>query len=59
MNGKKIKVGIVGANGYAGAEVLRLIAEHPAAELTAVTSRAQAGKRVCDAFPALPCDIEF
>lgn len=56
---KKIKVGIVGANGYAGAEVLRLIAEHPAAELNVVTSRAQLGKKVSSAFPALPCDLEF
>lgn len=56
---KKIKVGIVGANGYAGAEVLRLIAEHPLAELKVVTSRAQLGKKVSSVFPALPCDLEF
>lgn len=56
---KKIKVGIVGANGYAGAEVLRLIAEHPLAELKVVTSRAQLGKKVASVFPALPCDLEF
>lgn len=59
MKNSKLKVGIVGANGYAGAEVLRLIAAHPAAELTAVTSRAHFGKRVCDVFPALPCGLEF
>lgn len=59
MNGKKIKVGIVGANGYAGAEVLRLIANHPNAELCVVTSRAHEGKRVKDAFPALPCELVF
>ena len=49
----------MGANGYAGAEVLRLIAEHPFAELSVVTSRAQLGKKVASAFPALPCDLEF
>lgn len=59
MKNSKIKVGIVGANGYAGAEVLRLIAAHPFAELTAVTSRAHFGKRVCDVFPALPCPLTF
>ncbi len=59
MNNKKIKVGIVGANGYAGAEVLRLIAGHPFAELCVVTSRAHLGKRVSDVFPALPCDLAF
>ncbi|MCH5155122.1 MAG: N-acetyl-gamma-glutamyl-phosphate reductase [Clostridiales bacterium] len=56
---KKIKVGIVGANGYAGAEVLRLIAQHPLTELSVVTSRAQLGKKVSSAFPALPCDLDF
>lgn len=56
---KKIKVAIVGANGYAGAEVLRLISSHPSAELVAVTSRAHYGKRVCDCFPALPCTLKF
>lgn len=59
MKNNKIKVGIVGANGYAGAEVLRLIAEHPYAELIAVTSRANLGKRVSDTFPALPCNLIF
>lgn len=59
MKNNKIKVGIVGANGYAGAEVLRLISAHPFAELTAVTSRAHFGKRVCDVFPALPCELAF
>ena len=59
MKNSKIKVGIVGANGYAGAEVLRLISTHPFAELCAVTSRAHLGKRVCDVFPALPCPLTF
>lgn len=56
---KKIKVAIVGANGYAGAEVLRLMSAHENAELVAVTSRAHKGKRVCDCFPALPCTLTF
>lgn len=59
MTNKKIKAGIVGANGYAGAEVLRLICAHPYASLVAVTSRAHYGKRVCDVFPALPCELSF
>ena len=56
---KKIKVGIVGANGYTGAEVLRIIASHPFAELCVVTSRAHFGKKVSDVFPALPCALNF
>lgn len=59
MKNTKIKVGILGANGYAGAETLRLIASHPHATLAAVTSRAHEGKRVCDVFPSLPCPLAF
>lgn len=59
MKSKNIKVGIVGANGYAGAEVLRLISRHPHAELKVVTSRAHFGKKVSEAFPALPCPLVF
>ena len=35
---KKIQVGVVGATGYAGAEICRLILGHPEAELAAVSS---------------------
>ena len=52
MSGK-IKVGIVGAAGYTGAELLRLLCRHPDVELTAVTSRAEAGNAVADLFPNL------
>ena len=48
-----IKVGIVGGTGYTGVELLRLLAQHPQAELTAVTSRAEAGTAVADMFPSL------
>lgn len=48
-----IKVGIVGGTGYTGVELLRLLAQHPLAELTAVTSRADAGTPVADMFPSL------
>ncbi len=59
MNNTKIKVGIIGANGYAGAELMRLIAAHPFAELRAVSSRAHIGKKVSDVFPALAIDADF
>jgi N-acetyl-gamma-glutamyl-phosphate reductase len=48
-----IKVGIVGGTGYTGVELLRLLAQHPEAELTAITSRAEAGSAVADMFPSL------
>ena len=49
----KIKIGIVGATGYTGVELLRLLSNHPNAEVTAVTSRSEAGLAVADYFPSL------
>ena len=49
----KIKIGIVGATGYTGVELLRLLSSHPNAEVTAVTSRSEAGIAVADYFPSL------
>jgi len=48
-----IKAGVVGGTGYTGVELLRLLAQHPQVELTAITSRAEAGTRVSDMFPSL------
>ncbi len=50
---KKIKIGIVGGTGYTGVELLRLLAVHPHVELTAITSRGEAGMPVADMFPSL------
>lgn len=49
----KIKVGIVGATGYTGVELLRLLTTHPNVEVTAVTSRSEAGIAIADYFPSL------
>ncbi len=46
-----IKVAVVGASGYSGIELLRLLLRHPHAELVAVTSRALAGKALSAEFP--------
>ena len=48
-----IKVGIVGGTGYTGVELLRLLAGHNQVELTAITSRSEAGMAVADMFPNL------
>jgi N-acetyl-gamma-glutamyl-phosphate reductase len=53
MVSNKIKVGIVGGTGYTGVELLRLLAIHPDVELTAITSRGEAGMPVADMFPSL------
>ena len=48
-----IKVGIVGATGYTGVELLRLLANHPEVSIECITSRGEAGKLVSDLFPNL------
>ncbi|MDO4997105.1 MAG: N-acetyl-gamma-glutamyl-phosphate reductase [Neisseria sp.] len=49
----RIKIGIVGATGYTGVELLRLLAQHPNAEVAAITSRSEAGIHITDYFPSL------
>lgn len=41
-----IKIGIIGAAGYTGGELLRILINHPSAELVFVNSKSQAGKPV-------------
>jgi len=48
-----IKAGIVGGTGYTGAELLRLLVQHPRVSLQAITSRSEQGKRVDSLFPGL------
>lgn len=48
-----IKVGIVGGTGYTGVELLRLLAQHPQAEVSVITSRSETGVRVADMYPNL------
>ena len=45
------KVAIVGASGYSGEELVRLLLSHPEAELSAVTSRQYAGQTLAQIFP--------
>lgn len=49
----RIKVGIVGGTGYTGVELLRLLAQHPYVDLTAITSRKEDGMPVSDMYPNL------
>jgi len=47
----KLKVGIIGGSGYTGLELLRLLHQHPGAEVHAITSRALQGKKLYEVFP--------
>jgi N-acetyl-gamma-glutamyl-phosphate reductase len=48
-----VKVGIIGASGYTGAELLRLLARHERVQLMALTADRKAGQAVGDVFPHL------
>ena len=48
---KKIQVAIVGASGYSGQELIRLLLRHPQVDLACFTSRQYAGKPVAEVFP--------
>ena len=56
-----IQVGIIGATGYAGVELVRIILNHPQAELSAVGSVSFTGKKLSDVYPSLAgcCDMEL
>lgn len=54
-----ISVGIVGATGYTGVELLRLLSAHEGAEVKVVTSNSEKGKAVTDVFPSLRSTIDL
>ena len=59
----RIKTAIVGASGYTGMELLRLLLIHPGVELVAATSRQESGKSLASVFPrfgnAMGADLVF
>jgi N-acetyl-gamma-glutamyl-phosphate reductase len=53
------RVAVVGATGYAGAELVRILAGHPATELTVLTSRRYAGVRFDQVYPAMAGRVDL
>ena len=53
MTEAAVRIGILGASGYTGAELLRLLGEHPRAEIRALTAERQAGRPIGEVFPQL------
>ena len=49
--GEKTRVAVVGASGYTGEELVRLLLRHPQADLTVATSRQLAGRSLAEVFP--------
>ncbi len=54
-----VRVGILGATGYAGSELVRLLAQHEGVTLTLLTSKSYEGKKISEIYPALRgvCDL--
>ena len=53
MTEAAVRIGILGASGYTGAELLRLLGEHPRAQIRALTAERQAGRPIGEVFPQL------
>jgi N-acetyl-gamma-glutamyl-phosphate reductase len=57
--GRKLRVAVIGATGYTGMELVRLLLHHPAVTLTTITSEHYAGKRLSEVHPSFQgrCDL--
>src|SRR5215471_11554787 len=47
----KAKIGVLGASGYTGSELVRMLLRHPRAEIALLTAERSAGKAMRDVFP--------
>jgi N-acetyl-gamma-glutamyl-phosphate reductase len=54
-----VRVAVVGATGYAGAELVRILSGHPEAEITVLTSRQFAGVRLDEVYPAFAGQVDL
>lgn len=53
MTAERLRIGILGASGYTGADLVRLLLRHPNAELRVLTADRQAGRPIDEVFPHL------
>jgi|WetSurMetagenome_2_1015567.scaffolds.fasta_scaffold00234_15 N-acetyl-gamma-glutamyl-phosphate reductase len=58
---KKISIGILGATGYAGVELVKILSRHPLASLSFVSSQSYAGQKLSAVFPQMKgiCDMDL
>lgn len=52
-----MKVSVIGATGYTGAELVRILSRHPEVELVSITSQTFAGKKISEIYPFLSTDL--
>mmetsp|Transcript_39601 Transcript_39601/g.92563 ORF Transcript_39601/g.92563 Transcript_39601/m.92563 type:complete len:391 (-) Transcript_39601:470-1642(-) len=55
QGGEPLRVAVLGASGYTGSELIRLLLRHPGVELAALTSERYAGKPLSDVFAQFAC----
>ncbi len=53
MSQQRVRVAVIGASGYTGADLIRLALRHPFIEIVALTANAQAGKTIDQVYPHL------
>ena len=59
MTIKKIKAGVIGATGYAGVELVRILSGHPHVELAAISSVSFSGKELSKLYPNLRGSVDL
>ncbi|TNJ37149.1 N-acetyl-gamma-glutamyl-phosphate reductase [Chlorobaculum thiosulfatiphilum] len=59
MQHNKVTVSVIGASGYSGAELVKLLMKHPGVAVEELYAHTQAGKRFTDLYPSIPCDKVF
>ncbi|MGL5033583.1 MAG: N-acetyl-gamma-glutamyl-phosphate reductase [Microcystaceae cyanobacterium] len=59
MGNQKVSVGIIGASGYGGIQLVRLLLEHPQVELTYLGGHSSAGKPYTDIYPHLTHSVNL
>jgi N-acetyl-gamma-glutamyl-phosphate reductase len=55
----RLPVAVVGASGYTGAELMRLLIDHPRVELAHLSAHKNAGQRAADLFPSLTGRVDL
>ena len=57
-DGIMIKTSVIGATGYAGVELVRLLAGHPDVEIAYLSSQSHEGEEISDLYPSLKGTLE-